>query len=132
MSNFITGKNGKVTVEGTDIPISEWSAEGKADLVDRTNSQSNGKKKYGVGLEECSGTVKLHWDGDANPMDTPGIYQGADVALHCYISGSSGPYLNVASALIESVKPSVNISGGVDLEFTWKSNGDFTWPTGSV
>lgn len=129
---FITGKNGKVTVDAVDIPITEWSADGKADLVDRTNSQSSGKKTYGVGLEECSGSVKCHWDGAANTMDTPGIFQGADVALKCYISGSSGPYLNVASALIETVKVMAAIAGGVDIEFSWKSNGAFTWPTGSV
>lgn len=130
--NFITGKDGKVTVEGTEIPITKWDAEGKAELIDRTNSKSAGHMQYGVGLKSCSGSCEAHWDGGNNMMDAPGIIEGANVALRCYLAGTSGPYLDVPEALVESVKPTLAINGGVDFTFSWKANGTFTWPTGNV
>lgn len=129
---YIAGKNGKVTVAGTELSITKWEVEDKTEKVDRTNSQTGGYKKSASSVKSATGTISCHWDGAANPMDSPGIYAGAEVAIKCYLSGTSGPHYDFPTALVESSKMSVEIEGGVDIEFSFDANGTFTRPAGSV
>lgn len=129
---MIAGKDGKVTVAGTELAMTKWEVDDKIEKVNRTNAKTGGYSKSAAGPKSATGTVSCHWEGDANVMDAPGIYPGAVVAIKCYISGTSGPYYDFPTALIESSKMTTEIEGGVDFEFSFDANGTFTDPAGSV
>ena len=56
MAKFHTGKRGKVTVGGSDLDITGWSATIETDAVEVTHTGGSGYREYISGLTGGSGS----------------------------------------------------------------------------
>src|SRR3989304_8295066 len=97
---FLSGKSGKVVVNGTTLNVRSWAADVACDLQETSHSGASGYKTYVAGLLGLTGTVEMDWDTAANPTtNPPNLNPGETLTnLDLYLDGSS--YLRIASAIV--------------------------------
>jgi len=120
---YFTGKTGKVSVNGTDLNVTNWTVEETADLSETSHSGSAGLKTFVVGLKGLTGTVDLNWDASVDLTTAPVVTAGTDIGtLLLYLEGSNG-YIEIASALVNSATYTVPVDGQVTYSISFTATG---------
>jgi hypothetical protein len=75
-----------------------------------------------------------NWDASANPFDSPpGIYIRDDLLnLYFYTNTTDNVFWLLSQARVLSCRNGAQVRGLVTYQFSGKSNGGYTQPTGSV
>ena len=120
----LSGKNGKVRLNGGTLKVTEWSATPKTQKLDQTNSESGGYGEYLGGILDCDPiTIRGNFEVGTTPLTT--YPPGAAIAnTVLYINDTSGP--NIACTLfVESFRYTAPTRGLVTIEITGNSTGTF-------
>lgn len=129
-----SAKNSRIRVAATTLNYARWDANWRGDDLDTTNFESAGLEEGLIGIEVVEFSGGGHWDAGRNPFDQPpGIFprsDGGPVELIENVTDNIGWLLNVVRFL--STRNSAELRGVVSFEFSGKSNGAFSRPTGSV
>lgn len=86
--NGYQGRSGRVTIDGTEVCVTNWSIDYSGDEEDVTNSCSNGWADREIGIREITGSVEADWDVDISPFATapgPAIDVGDIINLKLFI-----------------------------------------------
>ncbi len=129
---YYTGKTGELEVAGNPVNVTSWTADTTTDLSETSHSGSAGMKTFVVGLRGCTGTVELNWDAAANPTEAPyNLTDGQTIAnFHLYLEAGQG-FLDIDTAIINSVSYSTPVDGNVTISVSFTATGDFTEPIGN-
>lgn len=129
-----SAKNSRIRVGSINLNHAKWDAEWQGDDLDTTNFESGGKEDGLIGIEVVIFSGGGHWDAGRNPFDSPpGIFPRADggpLSLLENVTDNVGWTLPLVRFL--SSKNSSEVRGLVTFDFSGRSNGVFTQPTGSV
>lgn len=128
------GTNGRLTINGINLNIVECTIAVTIDDFDTTHYESTGIEGKMGPYPEATVTVKGNWDAGRNPYDNPpNLTPGqivSSVSIYENVTDNvswSFPYMRVISS-----NNGVPSRGLVTFEAQLKSNGTFTFPTGSV
>lgn len=130
----ISGKSAKVRVNNTAHYAEEWDVEPEADLLDANSFEGGGYKDYIAGLFGAGFTVRGWYDAGANPFDAPMNIQIGTVLTNVkiYVNDTTGPFWNFPKAIVATTPHKANVKGRVELSFTAKGKGTFSYPTGNA
>jgi len=127
MPTFWAGNGGKVTKDGVDVNIQEWTLEKSARLVDLTHSGTLGWAYFKSALEEASGTFKATWDSTQILETTLTMDAGTQATLHLYLGNSGKSFM--VPAVFEKLSYEVNNQNGfVTYNVSFKNQGAVTGP----
>lgn len=130
MARFFTGMEGKAVVGSTTLDVRSWSAKETIKKYDTTNTGTGGSETFIKGTKSITGTVEAQWDAAKNWFASPpNINVGQTVALKLYLENSSGPYVDITTAFIESVEVTSSVEGVVGIKFEFQSTSTYAWPT---
>lgn len=121
---YVSGFGGDVEVGMTQYPVSEWSANLDAELLDVTTTGSAGYQDLITGTKSAEGTGKSFFAANQHPMGSLGIIPGAAATLTLNI-GPTGLTV-VLPVLFSQVSIDNPAKGVVGFSFSWKSNGPWT------
>lgn len=128
MTTFHSGKQGKVTCSGTDVPVVRWSGAFRAERIEVTNALSGGFAEFIAGVLQGRVRFTALWDSDTLPNDSPGLVEGASVActLHCAASGKTF----AGTLFVESVDYNSSVRGpAFHFQVTGLFSGSYTRPS---
>jgi hypothetical protein len=131
--NYFVGKDGKATVNGTDINVEGWSVSTAADRVDVTSTRTAGYRGIITGIKGLTFSLTLKWDAAANPLDNPpSLVPGTTLStVRLYLNGTSSPYWSITSAKVLSVTNGSTVADATGLTVECEADGSFTAPTGN-
>lgn len=122
--SYLVGKNIKVKVDATEYPIKSWRASDAVGTFDATNSTSGGAMDPEATIESCNGSFVMVWKATAG---SPAFAVGSIYALELIVKGTTKWACN---ALITSIDPDNDVSGGCTMTVNFASKGTITPPTG--
>lgn len=130
MPTPVAGKDGRLRIDGVNVPITKWSAELTAPKVNDTNSESNGWQELldGGGIRSVKGSFTARFDAaSSNYTDPPHVTEGQLVTLELIISNTNGRKLS-GTAYVESVKVDIETEGteSTVYEASFESSGAWT------
>lgn len=114
-----SGKLGTVTINSVAEPITEWTADVTADMLDDTNSTDAGEETFVAGVTGIRGTLKMNY-GSGTHMST--VIPGAALTTLVLLA-YTGKTISVATAIVESVALNVTMRGMVEMTVTWRGQG---------
>lgn len=133
-----SGFTGRVFINGSELCVEEQNWTEMAEEENVTNSCSAGFEQYEYGNRHVEGSVKGTWDVAANPFDDPPqLRAGGEYSVRLYIHSApgvgnqNGPNLFMGSCKFNDIKITVPAKGKVMYDFNFKSNGQYSLPTGS-
>jgi len=131
MPTPVSGKNGRVTCDGTTLYLTEWTVREHTDQLDTTNFESLGFGEQVPGILQATITLSGYYDVGIPPMaDPPNLGSGSQVAnLNCIINKTLNNKYLFPIADVEDSEVKVPVRGRVDFTATLKSNGTYTRPT---
>lgn len=85
MTMFHTGRQGHAVAAGIELPVTQWTGSFRSRLVDVTHAGSGGFSEYISGVLTGRVEMKLLWDSDQLPNQSPGLVEGNSVtcSLQC-------------------------------------------------
>jgi len=125
MARF-AGKTGSITVIATNIGITSWEIDAKADAIDVTGMDDAGIKEFLAGVTEWSGS----FEGFAGGTVT-GSVVGTAITNAVFSSGGAGsPKLTATGGgFITGLKVSTEVTGAVKVSCTFQGSGALTYST---
>ena len=127
MATYLAGYEGSVTIASADAHITKWELTDRNGLVETTNTGDAGWESYIAGVSGADLTYDAFFDSTNVPSTAIGLVSGASLA-HTLKVGTSGLTFT-CTALIESVKYTNEVKGGVSFTVTGKVSGALTRPT---
>ncbi len=85
---FQSGKDGRVLVSGTGLPITQWSATLTCEKLDVTNAEGNGYAEFIGGILQGDVSFTALVDAASLLNVAPGIYEGTNLTVQLHISNS--------------------------------------------
>jgi len=130
MASHQSGKEGKVTVDTTDLNIRSWTRTETMATEDTTHTGSSGYRESVNTIREAAGTVEADWDADAMPTDDPpNLVTGAEVALYLYVGAvADNKKYTHPVVVVTEVASNSDVRGKVSFSFNWESRGTWTYP----
>jgi hypothetical protein len=127
---FTSGKDGKATVNGTELPITRWNAAPALELVDFRNSKTGSFTDFEDTFKDLRVTIEVDWDVDQQPFAAPfGLLLGALLTnVKLYVKGLTGPFWSLPSAKVVNTPQSVEVAGRVTTSFEIRAKGSFKSP----
>lgn len=124
--SYLSGKLGKVRVNGATLAVTKWRVIPKCQLVDVTSSESNGFGEYVAGVKDGDVELSLFYDYGGIPYAT--ISPGSTLTnLKLYLNDTTGAYWQ-GNALVEEAPNQSEVRGGVTIELRGKFSGGLTAP----
>lgn len=121
--SYYTGNAGKVTIDGTELAVKEWSAEHSVDGLDVTVTTSNGKRQMQKGNEQLTFKMSAFFDATNNPESVAGIKPGAtDIAVTLYAKGTASATFTITKALILKASIKSAVDGIVEYDIEGHAN----------
>ena len=122
----LSGKNGKVRINGATLKVTEWAAHVKTQKLDQTNSESGGYGEYLGGVADADVTLRGNFEVATTPLTAypPGAALANTVL---YLDGTSGPQFD-CTLFVETFRYTTPTRGLVTIEITGNSTGVFTFP----
>lgn len=116
-----SGRNGKVMLGATTYNVTGWEFNQEIDILDTTNSASNGYENSITGVAKASGNFKADFpQGDTLPP------LGAEVVVQLFdVAGSA---ICSAKAWIASAPLTSEVKGKVSFSCSFRVNGQWTPP----
>jgi len=116
--NLLAGKTGSVTIGATTFSFGKWEVEVHSKMVPVPNFNGAGAEQYVAGLYGGKLTVSGPYDMGNMPF-TVGTQYTWSLALNASVVLS-------LPAIVDSIKPSVDVEGAAMITITAQSNGTFT------
>ena len=111
----ISGKDGKVSVDGTDIAeVTGWTLERTSNNPAWASSSIPGRKQRVAGVQDASGTIEGKLDVANTPMGD-GLVEGGSVTLNLYVNATQ---FFVVPALIDSISFECDMDEGEVVSFS--------------
>ena len=66
-----SGKNGRLSVNGTTVNATSWAVQSQSDWQDVTNFETQGYAEGVFGIRSASVQLELYWNNAQNPFDNP-------------------------------------------------------------
>ena len=129
-----SAKDAKVRINGNTFVSQQYDVDESVDEIDTSSAEDNGYGDLIGNLSRATVTVQGMMDAGNNPFDTPlDITPGTTLTnVKLYISGTSLAYWDFPSVLVVSVRHGANVrSGGHTINWTFKSKGQYSEPTGN-
>jgi len=111
------GRSGSVIVNGAPQPLTDWSVDGKTDIIDVTNFLSGGAAENEAGISSVDITASGPYDGSSAAQ--PGTI------TTFILSTGAGPAFTVA-ARVSSIKIDLNVKDVAKVTYTATSTGPFS------
>lgn len=130
---FHSGLTGTVTVNGTELPIKNWSVNPDVREAATDNSKSGGFiLRESSGGKTCQFSFQHDFDFDANPFASPiNLVIGQKITnTKLFLNGTAGLFWNFPSAVVRSTPMNLQHSGTdmLDSTTTCDSDGTFAYP----
>lgn len=126
--DFINGKEGVVTYDGTDICVTSWELDLAATELDTTNVCDGVYGSFIAGPVIVTGTVNAYLDTSDLPTGANiNLQIGTKVTIACEIGNTGKSYSGPGR--IMSLKTTNNAKEVVAYSFTFKSAGEWTLPS---
>lgn len=124
---FLSGKLGKVRINGSTVRVTRWSVTPRADKLDFSNSESAGVGEYLGGIKDLDFTIEFdYYTTDALFV---GTVPGALVAnIYLYVNDTTGPYWLIPYGIIERMECSSQVRGKVSGSLSGTASGGWTAP----
>lgn len=131
--NFFSGKNGKVTVNGTELLITGWKVEPEAERHDVTHTGSSGFGNIITSIKRAKFTIEMNWNAQQNPLDDPpNLVEGATITnVKCYLDGLTSPFWLFSSAKVLTNPVESKVGDVTKITVNCESDGSYTRPTGN-
>lgn len=131
---FKSGKNAVCTINGTRIPLMEFSVTGQPDSVEFTNSETGNIPRNEATFLRKQVVITYDFDFNGTPWGSPiSVFDGAVLTnVLCYLSGTSGLNWNFTSLYVENADQTVSVTGKPQQKLTCKLNGPYTPPGGTL
>jgi hypothetical protein len=126
--SFLSGKAARVQYATSSfIAVGKWTATIKVDKHDVTSSESAGYAEFIGGVAQCDFSLEGNYDVGSNPVAAwvPG---GNTATVKLYLNGTSGPYVSMPLAFIESFEIGSEVRGKVTVRITGSGTSTFTAP----
>jgi hypothetical protein len=129
MVDFLSGKEGKVSVGGVDINVTNWSFDPAADMHETTHSGGSGYKTYVPGTKGATGSFEGVWDVDNRPSDTPNLVAGAKLTNLRLYEQAAGGYISIPIAYVNGAPIASEVNGLITFTVNFTVSGSWTMPT---
>jgi hypothetical protein len=132
-----SGKNARATANGTLIDVTNWEITWTGDLIDDTGTEEGGYQHKTPGTQIATWRVDGYWDASANQMTSP-LNIGFGVELTTciqYLNANAGTSVTtgknwaLGTTIVNEVRNSSEVHGGIKLSWTATTQGSFTPPT---
>ena len=125
---FHSGKDGKTTVNGNEVPITDWSVDPMATLVDFKNSKTGLFPKREATFRDATVSLGIDFDFDANPFAAPiSITPGTTLTnTKLYLNGLAGLFHNFASLVVEGTPQQLSVEGKIITRVNCRVDGTFS------
>ena len=124
MERHEIGKSGSVHIDGTELHVTDWSANEESDWQETTNSGSGGYYEDIPGTMKLSGSFSAGYDLDNEPI--PDLSAGEIVALILDFEDAN-PCVTLATAGIDSFEITSSAKGLIQFTCNYHSIGSYTW-----
>lgn len=130
----VSGKKGKITLNGTTVKLKKWSVNPQSQDHDSTNFESEGFGEGLGGIREADVNFEGDWDSAQNPHDDPPNIMDGEVItdVRLYIDRDNSLFFDFDEIRIISVPVNQEVRGVCQISVSAKTNGEFSYPTGSV
>jgi hypothetical protein len=128
-----SGYAGQVTINGTALPVVQWSGDFPSDIVVFKNSLVGAHPARASTFADCKVRVALDWDSAVNPFASPiSLIQGSSVTNVKLLYNKNTPEgWTITNMIVEATPTSVNIAGKIALSINLAINsGTITTPAG--
>ena len=128
----ISAKNAQIRTAGsTVLEGAEWSVVDDAGEIDDTSFEDGGYGSLETGVRQATVSIKGFWHPTANQHTSPlNIYSGATLTTtKLYLNSTTGKYWDFPILKILTVNEVAAVRGGIQYDFTAKSDGVYTPPT---
>jgi hypothetical protein len=131
---FHSGKTGTGTVNGTEVPLTDWAVDSSATIVQFINSKTGNYPKREATFRDLTGNFGIDFDFDANLFASPlSILAGVTVTnIKLYLNGTAGLYWGIASAVIQGTPQSLSVDGKIITRVNFATDGTVTAPGGAT
>jgi hypothetical protein len=132
MGTALAGKNGRISVNGTNIHANKYKLNFTADDLPTRTYESLGKDSGIPGFEGCEISIDGYWDADQNPHSSPPNFRvGQTITgnIYFYVNRTGNRRYRFTSVRVLAVPVQSEAEGLVTLSVTMKSNGDWSYPT---
>ena len=128
MGEHITGIDGIVKVNATEICVTNWTLDIEAEEFDTTTTCSDGAADSITGITTGTGTVTGYWDTTQIWHDSPlNIKAGTEVTLQLYIDEDTAKFYQF-TARVNKTSTTSNIKEITGISFDYKSTSTITYP----
>lgn len=132
MGQPVSGKDGRVTVNGSIMFLEEWSWKSTGKDIPANDFESDGYVQRIGGLREAEIHCKGYWDVDNNPHDTPPAIIPGDIIgpIVCFVSKTLSLSYEADEVLVTEINATNNVDDDAKFDFVCKTTGAFTLPGG--
>lgn len=127
----ISAKNAQIRTAGsTVLEAAEWSVNDNADEIDDTSFEDGGYGSLETGIKQATVNIKGFWNPTSNQHTTPlNIFSGSTLTTSkLYLNSTTGKYWDFPILKILTVNSVAAVRGGIQYDFTAKSDGAYTPP----
>jgi hypothetical protein len=126
----VSAKNAKVRIGATVYTARRWNVNPTAEELDITNFEGAGFADRISGIVDAEITVDADWDSAAsNFANPPNIVTGQTLLnVKLFLNDTTGAFWNFPSVLVTTTPVTAEVRGKVEVSFTAKSKGIFTYP----
>jgi len=127
------GKGARLQIGGTNLNAKTANVTERGDDLDTTNFEAQGFETGTIGVQVCEQEIESDWDAGRNYYDNPpGIYPRDDLAnVVIYENVNDGRFWSFPTSRVLSSRNIISVRPLVGFNWSGKSNGTYTRPTGS-
>lgn len=131
---FNSGKESTATIEGTELPTTEWSVDPSVEIVRFLNSKTDDYAIKKPTFKDCTFTITIDWDFDSNPFQTPTTLNiGTELTnVRLYLNGVASEYWHFPTAIVVGTPQSTSTEGKIVTTINCENSGEFGIPGSPV
>lgn len=126
----VAGKYGTVTLNSVPLRVTSWSGDYTTELIETSDSGSNGFRERVAGFTELSVTIECNFDSATVTGDPPFPHslsgQSVPVVLEVNDENDTALLTLSCNLMIENIPLSLDVLGGVTYSISGVSNGAIT------
>ena len=129
--DFRSGKNGKATVNGTELAITRWAVDPTTEIARFRNSRTGGFDQKDGQFQNATFSIGIDYDFDQSPFGAPlNITAGTQLTdVRLYLDTTTGPHWYFPSAIVTGIPQSLDVGGRIETTINGENDGTFSPPT---
>jgi hypothetical protein len=134
--NFLSGRTGDVTINGTEVAVTQWRVDANVADVTFRNSRLGRFSSYETTFYEATGEVSVDLDIDAPMYGSPAnVVLGSELTnVKLIVTGGTGGtiFWLFPTITVISTPQTVTIDGRIESSFRFRAKGTFSLPGGTT